>query len=631
MRFLTPQLQRILAIAMVCGTVGVSLALPFFELSAIQTGREFPVHIHALYSWQQLKQCGLCMFWNNHGGGSPFYGDPYTAAQHPIVATATILTNPRAAANITIIYAIALMGVSGLWYAQLYGLRTLPTIWLTSMLMAGGHLLTRIEVGSIALPLAVASWTSAVIAVIAWTRKPSMQRMLLLSLAIAGLGLAGQGYFQLLFAFCCIPLLWEARIRVGTRLVARTVLAVGGIVLTLTLPFVVSYFLYGHLMQKESDLDVTAPPQFGEFLLHLVWTADTATHHDLLYPYLYRNTIGPVTVLFALVAAVLYLRRWGYRAGDDSPASPSAVWIWILLITGVLISGALQLGLRCTGMPLLATWASYLRNIQVVGSAGAVVVIVLSAHGVAAVQALLRVQTVGQWLRYAGVVVLLVWQVWMVRSTVMQYVSLTPYQSDSAGVMAAIVAEPVAYLNVQTDLQYLDVLESTHKNFWNLFYPYFPRGMPAIEPRFLLSSDEVDANLGWEPQVDSAEMTLYARQDREAQYVQFSAAAQTPHDACTVIATAGTVDLVCTVRAATDVWVQEYAFPDWEVSVDNRRASLVPDAFLRVTIPAGTHRAEFRYRPWLVISAAMVAVGAWVVTIVGTAHLMRRARQLSAP
>ncbi|MFN7471719.1 MAG: hypothetical protein ACK5S9_08725, partial [Roseiflexaceae bacterium] len=78
MRSLTPQLQRILAIAMVCGTLGFSLALPFIDFSTIQTGREFPVHIHALYSWQQLKQCGFCMLWNNHGGGAPVYGDPYT-------------------------------------------------------------------------------------------------------------------------------------------------------------------------------------------------------------------------------------------------------------------------------------------------------------------------------------------------------------------------------------------------------------------------------------------------------------------------------------------------------------------------------------------------------------------------
>ena len=51
MRSLTPQVQRILALAMVCGTIGVSLALPFFDFSTIQTGREFPVHIYALYSW----------------------------------------------------------------------------------------------------------------------------------------------------------------------------------------------------------------------------------------------------------------------------------------------------------------------------------------------------------------------------------------------------------------------------------------------------------------------------------------------------------------------------------------------------------------------------------------------------
>lgn len=629
MRTLTPQRQRILAIAMVCGTLGVSLALPFFELSAIQTGREFPVHIHALYSWQQLKQCGLCMFWNNHGGGSPFFGDPYTAAQHPIVATATILTNPRAAANITIIYAIALMGVSGLWYAQLYGLRTLPTVWLTCMLMAGGHLLTRIEVGSIALPLAVASWTSAVVAVIAWTRQPSIQRMLLMSLAIAGLALAGQGYFQLLFVFCCLPLLWDARMRIGNRLVARAVLSVGAMVLLLTLPVVVSYLLYGHLMHKEGDLDVSAPPQIGEFMLHLIWTADTATHHDLHYPYLYRNTVGPVTILLAVVGVSRLARRQSTHDDTVTTPAPSIVWLWILLLTAVLFSGALQWGLRATSIAVLVTWASYLRNVLVVGSAIAVVVIVLSAHGYAAFEATHRGHAVGQRLRSAGVLLLLVWQVWMVRSTVMQYVSLTPYQSDSSGVMAALADEQVSYLNVQTDMQYLDVLESPHKNFWNLFYPYHPRDKPAIAPRLLLSTEEADPSEGWEPQNIYAAWTLYARQNAPAQYVQLSDPAQLAQDACTVNATAGMIDLACTVRTETDVSIQEYAFPDWVVTVDDRATQLVPDPFLRVTVPAGTHQVEFRYRPWFVMSAAILAVSAWGVTIVVTALLMRRARHSS--
>lgn len=631
MRSLTPQLQRILAIAMVCGTLGVSLAMPFFDFSTIQTGREFPVHIHALYSWQQFKQCGFCMLWNNHGGGAPFYGDPYTAAQHPIVAIATILTNPRAAANITIIYAIALMAVSGLWYAQLYGLRTLPTVWLTCMLMAGGHLLTRIEVGSIALPLAVASWTSAVVAVIAWTRLPSMQRMLLMSLAIAGLALAGQGYFQLLFAFCCLPLLWDALMRIGNRLVARSVLSVGGMVLLLTLPVVVSYLLYGHLMQKEGDLDAAAPPQLAEFFLHLIWTADTSAHQELLYPYLYRNTVGPVTILLAVVGVALLGRRQSTHDDTVTTPAPSTVWLWILVLTAVLFSGALQWGLRATGIAVLVTWASYLRNVLVVGSAIAVVVIVLSAHGYAAIEATSRGHAVGQRLRSAGVLLLLVWQVWMVRSTVMEYVSLTPYQSDSSGVMAALADDPVSYLNVQTDMQYLDVLESPHKNFWNLFYPYHPRGKPAIEPRFLLSTEEADPSVGWDPQNSYAEWMLYARQNATAQYVQLSDPAQLAQDACTVNATAGTIDLACTVRTATDVSIQEYAFPDWVVTVDDRAAPLVPDPFLRVTIPAGTHHVVFRYRPWLVISAAILAVGAWGVTIVVTALLLRRARQSSVP
>jgi hypothetical protein len=625
MRSLTAQLQRILAIAMVCGTLGVSLALPFFDFSTIQTGREFPVHIHALYSWQQLKQCGFCMLWNNHGGGSPFYGDPYTAAQHPVVAVATVLTNPRVAANITIIYAIALMAVSGLWYAHLYGLRTLPTVWLTCMLMAGGHLLTRIEVGSIALPLAVASWTSAVVAVIAWTRQPSMQRIFLMSLAIAGLALAGQGYFQLLFAFCCFPLLWDALMRIGNRLVARAVLSVGGMVLLLTLPVVVSYLLYGHLMQKEGDLDATAPPQLAEFFLHLIWTADTSAHQELLYPYLYRNTVGPVTVLLAGVGVWSLVRRQSTHDGPVTPA-PSIVWLWILVLTAVLFSGALQWGLRATGIAVLVTWASYIRNVLVVGSAFAVVVIVLSAHGYAAIEATYRVHAGGQRLRSVGVFLLLAWQVWMVRSTVMQYVSLTPYQSDSSGVMAALADDQVSYLNVQTDMQYLDVLESPHKNFWNLFYPYHPRDKPAIEPRLLLSTEEADPSMGWEPQNISAEWTLYARQHATAQYVQLADSAQLARDACTVNATAGTIDLACTVRTATDVTIQEYAFPDWEVTVDNRVAPLVPGPFLRVSIPEGTHRVAFHYRPWYVICAAVLSIVGWVVSMARVLLLLQRSR-----
>ena len=94
-------------------------------------------------------------------------------------------------------------------------------------------------------------------------------------------------------------------------------------------------------------------------------------------------------------------------------------------------------------------------------------------------------------------------------------------------------------------------------------------------------------------------------------------------------ATAGTIDLACTVRTATDVSIQEYAFPDWEVTVDDRAEQMVPDPFLRVTVPAGTHHIAFRYRPWLVLSAAILAVGAWGVTVVVTALLMRRARQSS--
>ena len=81
------------------------------------------------------------------------------------------------------------------------------------------------------------------------------------------------------------------------------------------------------------------------------------------------------------------------------------------------------------------------------------------------------------------------------------------------------------------------VLSAMHKKL-GICPPVFPRGMPAFEPRLLLSTYVVDTNLVWKIQVDSAGWTLYAHQNVTVQYVQLSDTAQLAQDAYTVNATA---------------------------------------------------------------------------------------------
>jgi len=59
----------------------------------IQSGQEFGIHIAPLFAWEHFKTCGVCALWENNSGGAPIFGDVYSAAQHPFVILAVLLTD----------------------------------------------------------------------------------------------------------------------------------------------------------------------------------------------------------------------------------------------------------------------------------------------------------------------------------------------------------------------------------------------------------------------------------------------------------------------------------------------------------------------------------------------------------
>ena len=622
----TVSLHRLVS-AIIIGCVWVTTALPFFAHDAIQPGREFPVHIAKLYGWEHAKSCGLCFFWENNSGGSPFFGDPYTPAQHPFVALSTLLTNPIVAANLTMLFALTLLAGAGLIYAHLQRFSFYATVWLTCMLMVGGHFMARIEVGSIALPLSLAATVLALVVCLGWIANPTWQWGLYATLAIANLGLSGQGYFQLVFLLCCIPLGGIAWRQVRPHVIRQALVYIPAAVGLLLLPMLTSYVLYGTLMHKEGDTAAAALPDLLTYLSLFVESdyreGAERGREAQWYPYLYSNYTGYVTFLFMGVA----LLRAGISARTKLPTTLTQSWahtsmrMWgsVVVIAALLVSGIPQAGFLWLDVAGVSTVVGYLRNVVVVGSLIAVAVMCLSAHGVEWILARVHaLAPTSPWQARAGstaLVALLGWQILVAQQYGGQYSQLVPYEPDRSGFLAALADQPTSYLSVATDTQYFDVLQSHHKNFWNLYYPYYPDNTPAIPAAYSLTADDLGADPAWQPVNVFESWTLFRDTRSTAQYISFVAAQTDATTVCTYTTEAGTIDVRCDLPNPQRLVVHEYAFPDWMVHIDDAPAELAAGDFLTVLVPAGVHTISFRYRPWLVIGATGIAVFAWCIAI----------------
>ncbi len=164
--------------------------------------REFGVQIYGFHFWDQLWRCGVCSLWNGmFNGGAPFLADPFTGGLHPISAVAGSLTGAVTAAKLTVLASIWMAGLGQWWLGKVIGLGRWSRLWAALAAAGGGHLLGRMELGSVALVLSTAATSLALAAAfdlaIRRTRVAALRLAVLLALAI----LAGQGYLQLALLF----------------------------------------------------------------------------------------------------------------------------------------------------------------------------------------------------------------------------------------------------------------------------------------------------------------------------------------------------------------------------------------------------------------------------------------------
>jgi hypothetical protein len=633
--------MRISRIIMLLGfLVGIwyTAASPFFDFDKVQAGREYGVHITSLYAWEHVKSCGMCVFWENNSGGAPLFGDPYTSAQHPFVIIATILTNPIAAGNLTVAFSLALMGLAGLLYAQTFKYELVPSLWLIAMLVWGGHLITRLDVGSIGLPLSIASFTLSIVLIIRWMRNPTLIAGLLVALSVAGLGVSGQGYMQFLFIFSLIPLFIYAQKFMPFRQLIINGLGIGVIAMLMILPFLVSYMQYGDLMHKHGSRELDSVQPFGYFFLNLLVDQrelfDTTVLSKQSFVYLYSNYVGYVTVILAAIAlfATIFVTTTSPQPdkdGDDANMNGESkfigLWLSIAFICALLVSGSIQRFIFWLNLETLNEIAGFLRNVVIVGCTVAIVIIFMSGYGLRVLLA--RINQLGDKASMristhvvsfnALVYVLLIWQLLSVQSYVKQYINLNNVDQDSLVALKYLDQFPRSYVGIENNEQYLNVLNSNHKNVWNLFYPYQYKNKINITAKYLLAYSDVDLNEGWVEIKKFDDLHVYVRDTYETAYSKLTMLQEDATIRCPIAkgSAAGKVVLTCTLDQGDTLLVTEYNFPGWTAYIDGKPVDLYSDLFLMVDVPAGTHTITFQYLPLAVIVSAFISLIAWVASI----------------
>lgn len=104
-----------------------------------------------------------------HGGGRPALADPFGSFLHPMSMLFSLLFGAVAGASYTLSFAFLLLGASALWLGQMLGLHLLVRGWFALAVMIGGHVICRLELGSIGMPLSLASLFAAYV-VVYWSR-----------------------------------------------------------------------------------------------------------------------------------------------------------------------------------------------------------------------------------------------------------------------------------------------------------------------------------------------------------------------------------------------------------------------------------------------------------------------------
>jgi hypothetical protein len=581
--------------------------------SSWPAGREFPSAVQTHFIWNLLPQCGDCIFWNGFvRGGAPAFAELHGSFLHPLVIAGTLLFGVVNGSKVVLVASLAMAGIAQWWLAKAINLGRVPRLWSALLVVAGGHLAARMELGAFGVVLSLAACSLVLAAAVDLALNRRRRGTLLLALTLALAIVAGQGYMQIGLALGTGPALLFLLLddeRIGP--VWKQFAVAGGLAILLAAYFLIPMLHFYPQLYKEVDPTFASAQPLAYAPLNLVIDDLEFYRSEALqklpYPHLNANFIGWLPLLLLLPAM---------RFVPDSRWRELAFLCSAIVFT-YLASSATTLKMLVLVAP---TFAAGIRHPAQIATLAVPPLLVLSAWGL---HHLLRRQELWPDIilsrsRKSGaarvlsinfswlvIVPLLLWSLFSVYRFSQHWLYQIPQDDNLTKVAEYVKTENTQWVGLPFGEHHwmIPALEAGLKvnsgiRTWNWADRTLPSALIEVAalPEEQAPADAETVN----------GLTVLTFPGNQYAYVQ-AGADKFP---CAATANGGHIDVRCNTSEDGTLIVQENAWRGWRVTRNGRPVPLLDGPWLSAPAPAGEHTFQFRYQPWdVMLGLTLTVVG----------------------
>lgn len=587
-----------------------------FSPALVPTGREFGMAIQPTMIWTLLPQCGLCVLWNGFvNGGYPAFAELHAAVLHPLVIGTTLLWGGINGTKVVLIACLAIGGWTQWWLAKALRLGGLPRLWSAALAVVGAHLGGRLEHGAVSVLISTAMCSLVLAPALVLVLTGRRRAAVLLGVTLALAAVSGQGYMQLGLAFSLVPALGlflmggyspadaqpslaaEELTPADPRTLCKGFLLAEGLALLLAGIFWVPFAHFWPNFVKDVDPTFHSVQPLGYAPLNLV-IHDLGFYYGetlqrLRYPYIYVTYIGWLPVLLALLP-LRFARRQELRL---------LAFFW-LTIGLVYLAGT-----AWTFRALALVWPDLAAGVRYPSMITGLAVPLLLALAAWGLDWLLKQLSHPAWLFPLWAVVAAVPLVASVDSATRfsrTWLTTSSLPPELGQILPWLKTESAEWIGfpygehfwtpaiIDAGLKAAPVARPWH---WKDREP----PAPYLEASYDPITGTVPGLLG---KVAGISLLIHP----ENEYAAVTAGADVVP--CRATATGGLIQVTCVTTAPGTLLVRENQWTGWQALLDGRPVPLNDGTWLSVAAPAGTHRYEFRYRPWDVpLGAGLTLIG----------------------
>lgn len=589
----------------------------------VPAGREFLSSIQSHHLWTRFKICGGCAFWNGSiRGGFPAFVDPHGSMLHPLVAIGTLLWGVINGSKFVLIASLWFAGFAQWWMAKVLRVGAIPRIWSSSLVILGGHLSGRMEIGAFGVVLSTAMCSMFFPALLSVFLMKGRIWVFLLAIVSASALISGQGYMQMgiVATLPAILILFFREDPGKNKETFRKLVIAGILTLFLAAPFLLSFlrFVPDFVKDVDPNFQIAQPLEYA--VLNLVIREQAYYWSPILdkapFPHLYTLYIGWVPVILAILALFQIKhedRRIVYYMGV-------AALLVFLVASGTLLK---------VGAVLLPVIAGFRHSPQIAGMA-VPLILGLAAYGLDQILSLqwpsLRMNypdnetrnTRGFSLKWLVIIALIVNLNHAFQFSKNWYYSRQVHENVYELLDGLVTEERQWVAPPFGEHDYVETAIAKGLNISPGILPWYFKdreppqatlvaireGAPTIPAKRIDVIDEI--------KIYRIPGEFYASIEGEEKL--------TP---CLASGTGGLITVQCDHSIAGRLIVKENAFSGWRAWEDGKPITLIGAKWLEVETSAGTHVYQFKYIAWDVFIGIVFAL---IAIFAGALYVSREDR-----